>query len=201
MIRKTFEAIETKILDEQTGVCQTMFAITGNVDRQNDRILAGAFAKALAAKGSVPVCYAHKWDDLDSVLGRTLNWTELMPGSPDLPQSLLAKGLGGVRATVQFEMGVPAGRVAFTHVKNRNLTDWSWAFDIDPTDEKFEDGTTVREIKSIKEIYEVTLALIGANPATTTMAFKAMVEAESKAQPDNEELICLLQAAVVLLAD
>jgi phage head maturation protease len=201
VIRKSFEAVETKVLDASKGIVQALFAVTGNVDRQNDRIVAGAFSKALAAKSSVPVVYAHKWDDLDAVLGKTLNWTELMPGNPELPSDFLGKGMGGVRADVQFEMGVPAGRVAFTHVANKNIRDWSWAFDVAPEGEKSaSDG--VREIKAIAEIYEVTLALIGANPATTTMAFKAMVEAETHAQPDDEaELLALLQVGASLLAD
>jgi HK97 family phage prohead protease len=200
VIRKSFDAIETKVIDADSGLVDVMFSVTGNVDRQNDVVEPGAFTKALAAKTSVPVVYGHKWDDLDSVLGKSVSWTELMPGSPELPQSLLTKGYGGAKARIQFEMGVPSGRVAFTHVRNKNITEWSWAFDIDPTGEKFEDN--VRHIKSVSEIYEITLALVGANPATTTMAFKAMVEAEALRPDDDEaEIIEVVKALIPLLAD
>jgi HK97 family phage prohead protease len=200
VIQKSFEAAETKVLDAGRGLVETVFSVTGNVDRQNDVIDPGAFGKALAAKSSVPVVYAHKWDDLNAVLGKTVSWKELLAGDPALPESLRNKGLGGVKAIVQFDQETPAGRIAFTNVKNKNITEWSFAFDIDPDGAK-SDGD-VRHIKSISEVYEVTLALIGANPATTTMAFKAMVEAETHAQPDDEaELLALLQVGASLLAD
>ena len=204
MIHKSFQAAETKVLDPARGLVETVFSVTGNVDRQGDVIEPGAFGKALAAKNSVPVVYAHKWDDLDAVLGKTVSWRELLAGDPALPDSLKSKGLGGVKAIVQFDQETPSGRVALTHVKNKNITEWSFAFDIADAGEKFEDN--VRHIKSIAEVYEVTLALIGANPATTTMAFKAMVEAESAAQQpanheDDEAMGLLLAAAAQILAD
>jgi HK97 family phage prohead protease len=200
VIRKSFEAVETKVVDAARGLVDCVFSVTKNVDRQNDEIDPGAFGKAIAAKASVPVVYAHVWDDINQVLGKTVGWKELYPGDPGLPESLQAKGLGGVKTTVQFDQETPAGRVAFTHVKNRNIKDWSFAFDIDDDGEKFE--SDVRHIKSIKEIYEVTLALIGANPATTTMAFKAMVEAEAL-QPDDDEAVIVevVKALIPLLAD
>ena len=172
MIHKSFTAAVTKVLgDPDQGVVEAIFSATGNVDKQGDRIVPGAFSKALAAKVSVPVVFAHKWDSIDAVLGRTTSWAELMPGSPGLPDSMRSQGYGGVKATIQFEMGVPSGRAAFTHLKNGNLGQYSFAFDIDNDGEKFEGN--VREIKSIREIYEVTVALIGANPLTTTMVAKS----------------------------
>ena len=175
LLRKSFTAAETKVLDPAKGLVETVFSVTGNLDRQNDIIEPGAFAKALAAKGSVPVVYAHKWDDINQVLGKTINWRELMPGDPALPANLQQKGYGGVKALIQFDQETPAGRVALTHVKNKNITEWSFAFDIDPDGgEKFEDNA--RHIKSIAEMYEVTLALIGANPDTTTMSLKSLSE-------------------------
>lgn len=199
-IHKSFQAAETKILDPARGLVECVFSVTGNVDRQNDVIEPGAFSKALAAKASVPVVYAHKWDDINQVLGKTVSWKELLPGDPGLPASLQANGFGGVKATVQFDQETPAGRVALTHVKNRNITDWSFAFDVDPDGgEKFEDN--VRHIKGVKEIYETTVALIGANPATTTMAFKAMVEAEALRPDDEADVLAVVRALIPLLAD
>lgn len=171
MIHKTFTA-ETKVLgDPEQGVVECVFSATGNVDRQGDRIVPGAFAKALAGKGSVPVVFAHAWQDISQVLGRTTSMREMLPGDPGLPESLRSKGYGGVKATIQFEMGVQSGREAFTHLKNGNLTQYSFAFDIDKDGEKTEDN--VREIKSISELFEVTVALIGANQLTTTLVAKA----------------------------
>jgi HK97 family phage prohead protease len=214
VIRKAFEA-ETKVLDPAKGLVDCVFSVTGNLDRQGDIIEPGAFSKAIAAKSSVPVVYAHSWTDINQVLGKTVSWKELLPGDPALPKSLLDNGYGGVKATVQFDQETPAGRVAFTHIKNGNIKDWSFAFDIDDDGAKSEGDN--RRIKSVKEVYEATVALVGANPATTTMAFKAMVEAESKVTtsiavasraiddmtpPDDEaELLALLQVGASLLAD
>lgn len=196
ILRKSFGAIETKVLDPAKGLVETMFSVTSNLDRQNDIIEPGAFGKALSAKASVPVVYAHKWDDINSVLGKTVAWRELLPGDPSLPSSLLTKGYGGVRATIQFDQETPSGRVAFTHVKNGNLTEWSFAFDIEDGEEKYEDDA--RHIKSIREVYEVTLALIGANPATQTLDFKSLVEAEAPSDYDQalDELLEIASLAI-----
>jgi HK97 family phage prohead protease len=200
VIRKSFQAVETKVLDSARGLVECVFSVTKNTDRQGDEIDPGAFGKAITSKSGVPVVYAHVWDDINQVLGKTVAWKELYPGDPGLPAELQAKGYGGVRTTVQFDQETPAGRVAFTHVKNQNIKDWSFAFDIDEGGDKTEDD--VRHIKSIKEIYEVTLALIGANPATTTMAFKAMVEAEALQPADDEaEVVEVVKALIPLLAD
>ena len=178
MIYKSFSAAETKVLgDPDQGLVEAIFSATGVVDRQGDRIVPGAFTRALSAKASVPVVYAHAWQDISQVLGRTTSWTELMPGSPGLPDALRSQGYGGVKATIQFEMGVPSGRAAFTHLKNGNLGQYSFAFDIDNDGEKFEGN--VREIKSIREIYEVTVALIGANQLTTTMVAKSKADEDA----------------------
>jgi HK97 family phage prohead protease len=143
--------------------------------------------------------YAHKWDDINQVLGKTISWKELLPGDPGLPADLLTKGYGGVKAVVQFDQETPAGRIALTNVKNKNITDWSFAFDIAPEGEKFEDN--VRHIKKVSEIFETTVALIGANPATTTMAFKTMVEAEARTEPVKERLVAALSALILSLTD
>ena len=186
LIRKSFAA-ETKVLDAAKGLVEAVFSVTGNLDRQGDIIDPGAFGKALSAKSSVPLVYAHKWDDINQVLGKTVGWRELMPGDPGLPVSLQQKGYGGVKATLQFDQETPAGRVAFTHVKNKNITEYSFAFDIDDDGEKFDDNA--RHIKSISEVFEVTLALIGANPDTSTMAFKSLVEAEAAQTDEYDEAL------------
>lgn len=203
-INKSFQAAETKVLDPSRGLVECMFSVTGNLDRQGDIIDPGAFTKALASKASVPVVYAHQWNDLDAVLGKTVSWKELFPGDPSLPESLRTKGYGGVRAVVQFDQETPAGRLAFTHVKNKNITEWSFAFDIDDDGEKQVDD--VRHIKSIREVYETTLALIGANPETVTMALKgwdqAYIKWDERRPRANDELAAAyaaLAAVAVLL--
>jgi HK97 family phage prohead protease len=195
IIHKSFSA-ETKVLDAGRGLVDAVFSVTGNLDRQNDVITPGAFGKALANKASVPVVYAHDWNNLDAVLGKTVAWAELMPGDNRLPSSLLGAGYGGVKATIQFDQETPAGRLALTHVKNGNLSEWSFAF----TAEDDTDAKGVRHLKTVNEIFEVTLALVGANPETVTMALKAHNPAKTRASNDAE-IAALLAATAALLAD
>ena len=173
LIRKSFPIVETKVMDKANGLVECIFSCTGNTDRQSDTIDAGAFAKALALKSSVPVVYAHVWNDINQVLGKTVKWEELLPGAPGLPAKLRAQGFGGVKATIQFDQDTPAGRLALTHVDHRNITDWSFAFDVDDDGAKSDDQG-IRHIKSIREVFEVTLALIGANQDAMTLALKSM---------------------------
>lgn len=174
MITKSFAAAETKVIgNPDLGLVECVFSVTGSVDRQGDRIVPGAFNKALAAKQSVPVVYGHSWDRIDAVLGRTKSMRELMPGSWELPESVRSQGFGGVKAAIQFEMGVPSGQAAFTHLKHGNLTQYSFAFEVDDDVQTYENGSNVREIKSIREIHEVTVALVGANEHTATLVAKS----------------------------
>lgn len=185
MIHKSFSA-ETKVLDTTKGLVECVFSVTGVVDRQNDKILPGAFRKALAAKRSVPVVYAHSWTDINAVLGKTVGWAELMPGDSRLGPRLQSKGYGGVKAVVQFDQETPSGRLALTHVANGNLKDWSFAFDSNKSLERY-DETGVREIPEIPEIYEVTVALVGANQEAMTLALqKTMAIQSAQTGPERE---------------
>lgn len=173
-MHKSFSA-ETKVLDPTKGLVDCLFSVTSVVDRQGDKILPGAFTKALSAKQSVPVVYGHDWSRLEAVLGKTVSWRELMPYSSDLPPNLASKGYGAVRATVQFDQETPSGRLALTNVKNGNVTSWSFAFDSNKSLEKYDDKG-VREIREIPEIFEIGPVLIGANQEAMTLAVKKTME-------------------------
>lgn len=181
ILRKSFTAIETKVLDASQGLVEATFSVTANEDRQNDKIMPGAFSKAInraIEKGRPPtVVYGHDWENLDAVLGRAVKWNEMAPGNPMLPEKLLKAGFGGMRAEVKFDLETPAGAVAFTHVKNKNLDEWSFAFSCGDIEY---DEKGVRLIKEITEVMEISLVLIGANQDTVTMALKSM-----KAAPDS----------------
>ena len=176
---KSFTA-QTKVLDAAAGLVDCVASVTGNLDRQGDRIVAGAFAPALSRPKAIPVVYGHKWDSLDAVLGKTLNVRELMPNDPSLPTALRSAGYGGLRSTIKFDLDTPAGQLAFTHLAHGNLSEYSFGFDISEggaeyRDEKAANGSrkSVRYITSISEIFEISVVLIGANQLTETVSAKA----------------------------
>ena len=196
-LTKSFAVVETKVLDADMGLVECAFSVTGNVDRQNDRILPGAFKTALASSRPPTVVYSHVWDDIHQVLGKTQTWNELLPGDPSLPSKLKAQNeailkagkgeqlRGCMKAQVKFDRDTPSGALAFTHVKNENLVEWSFAFDVadggtfyDDPGKSLDGGYVqpVRNIKDISEVFEVSLVLIGANPATSTVGWKSILK-------------------------
>ena len=187
---KSFAATHTKVLDASAGLVEAVFSVTGLLDRQGDIIDAGAFKNAITNSRLPTLVYAHQWDNLGAVLGKTQSWRELLPGDPMLPASIKAmnanrkasdKGYGCVLATLKFELETQSGRDAFTHVRNKNLEEYSFAFDVAKDGAYFEevkaaDGSytpSIRHIKDISEVFEITLCVIGANPATSTVSAKA----------------------------
>lgn len=172
-IVKSFQPIEVKVLDAAQGLVEAVMSVTGNVDRQKDRIVPGAYAKAMSVaveKGRLPtIVYSHRWDDIHQVLGSAQSWEELAPDSEGLPAELAEKGFGGLKVRAQLNLAVPAGQIAFSHLQGGHLSEWSFAFD--PGDTSY-DSRGVREIKSIEEIMELSLVLIGANQDTATVSAK-----------------------------
>jgi hypothetical protein len=184
---KSFSADHTKVLNAGAGIVETVFSVTGPpADRQGDIIDAGAFSKAIANSRLPTVVFSHVWNDINQVLGRTLSWEELLPGNPMIPSRLksAAKGesqVGCVRAQVQFDLETPAGQLAFTHVRNQNLKEWSFSFDVGENGAYYEDhksadgkySAPIRHIKDVSEVFELTLCVIGAQQRTETVAWKA----------------------------
>ena len=112
MIFKQFAAV-TKTTGA-LGQAEAIVSVTGNVDRQRDKILPGAFAKALAGKQSVPLVFAHSWSDVSQVLGRAQNLTELLPGDSRLPAKFQGAGWGGLKADLRLR------RIFRRHPNNQN---------------------------------------------------------------------------------
>jgi HK97 family phage prohead protease len=180
-IVKSFQPVEVKVLDAAQGLVEAVMSVTGNVDRQKDRIAPGAFGKAFGLateKGRLPtIVFAHNWEDINQVLGSAKGWEELAPGDPGLPVKLAEKGYGGLKVQAQMNLSVPAGQIAFSHLSQSHLSEWSFAFDPGATTY---DSQGVREIKSIEEIMELSLVIIGANQDTATMGTKSMEPDEGR---------------------
>jgi HK97 family phage prohead protease len=169
-ITKSFSGAVTKDFDAAQGLVTAIFSATNNLDRQDDVIEAGAFQNVIA-NGKLPVLvFGHQWDSLDAILGQTVSWCELMPGDYRLPGSFQMNNWGGVEAVLQFSLNTPSGAAAFEHLKAGVLVEYSFAFEI--ADAEYDAKAGIRRIKSIGEVFEISVVLIGANPATTTVAMK-----------------------------
>ncbi len=161
----------TKTVNEAQGLVETIFSVTGVKDRQKDILVPGAFAKALQGKKPT-VVFSHSWTDIGQVLGHVKDWAEYLPYDARLPVDLYGAGYGGAWALVKFNLAVEAGRTAFELVKSGDLKEWSWAFDIDDDGHDYDNQVEARRIKSVKEIFELTLCVIGANQLTQTVSAK-----------------------------
>ena len=67
MIRKTYDGVYFKALNDETGEFEAVVSVFGNVDLQGDRTMPGAFSKSLdnwkASGDPIPVIWSHDWGD------------------------------------------------------------------------------------------------------------------------------------------
>jgi HK97 family phage prohead protease len=178
MEKKTGRSFATKILDEDAGIVETVFAVFGNVDEGHDVIHPGAFTKTFAERGHrVRVLDAHRADSVLSILGKPLSLREV--GRDGLPPEVVdqfPEATGGAKAEVQFLLDTPEGAGAFARIKAGALDEWSFGYDaLDKDYSKAMKGdreVTVRNLRTLK-MYELSPVLWGMNQATRTLSAKA----------------------------
>lgn len=182
--RKTVDAIITDI-DEEQGIVEAVFAVTGNIDQGNDRIKAGAFTKTISERGhQVLVLDQHRTDSTKAAVARTVSLREI--GRNELPPETQAKfpdATGGAKIRSQWMLDDPDSAAIFRRIKNGIITQWSFAYDALDTshtqEEKDGQNIIVRDIGTIK-LFEVSPVLFGMNEATSTTFAKS---AQDKAFP------------------
>jgi HK97 family phage prohead protease len=173
---REFKAMTT-VAPGEKGQFSARVAVTGNVDRFNDRILPGAFTKTIAdwaASGNaIPVLYAHNWSTTDGLLGRVLNAYEDQDG-------LVIDG--------QLNLKSAAGRNVYDALQDRFLTQFSFAFEA--RDYRFvqEGGREIRELAAV-DLFEVGPCVVGANPDTELLGIKSRLALD----PDPLLLVRLLR--------
>ena len=73
MIRKTYDGVYFKALDDSTGEFEAVVSVFGNVDLQGDRSMPGMFSKSLdrwRERGDpIPVIWSHDWGNPDAHIG------------------------------------------------------------------------------------------------------------------------------------
>jgi HK97 family phage prohead protease len=171
VLRKAFGLAEGQADGE--GTFTAIVAVFGNVDRQGDRIVKGAFTKTLAqweASGDpIPIILAHQWGTIESHIG--VAWPQ------DVKQ--VAKGLL-MKAQLDVADNEVAARV-FKLLKRRSLKEFSIGYDIFPGGERrAADGAM--ELMEI-DLFEAGPTLKGANPATELLEVKSALGVKDEESP------------------
>lgn len=160
---KTFRA-ELKAMDE-LGTFSAMVSTFGNVDRQGDRVMPGAFDKTIEAwrksGDPIPVVFSHQWDDPFAHIG----WVD--------PQDVFtnSKGFGFKNGHLDVAENPVAARV-YTLMKRGTLKDMSFAYEVPPGGEQRNAEDGAYEIKDLN-LFEVGPCLVGANGSAGVTGVKA----------------------------
>jgi len=185
MEHKVFRAFETKILDTDQGIVESIVAVMGNLDEGDDIIHPSAFRKTLSERGlKIRVLDSHNTDSILRVIGKPLSIRELE--KVELPQSLLneyPEATGALWAKTQFLLDTPEGKGAFERIKQGAVGDWSIGYDTMDSDNSIaqRDGkeVTARNLRTLK-LYEYSPTIFGMNQAATTLSAKSAEPTEGK---------------------
>ena len=203
--RKSIPAFSTKVLDEDEGIVEHIFAVFGNIDQGNDVLHPGSFSKSITERGGkIKVLDLHNINSIMNIVGKPMEMREI--GKDELPRDLLEaypEASGGVMAKTKFFLETPEGKGAFVRIKEGAIDNWSFGFDALDVDyetvKSGEKNLKVRNIRTLK-LYEYSPVLWGMNPATTTLSSKS----EEKEEDKDESLhnrIEKISAAFLLFFD
>lgn len=165
--RKSYSVAEMKVADDQAGVIEAIVSVFSNVDMGNEKVMPGFFAKSIERKLPKGV-WAHDWKQ---PIAKTLEAKELLPGDPQLPDSL--KLLGGAYIKGQFNLDTQRGREAYSDIKFGIVDEFSIGYSV--VEDKKDKESGVREL--IKGDWkEWSPVLVGMNDQTALISIKADTE-------------------------
>lgn len=151
--------------DLADGEIIALVSVFGNVDSFGDVVIPGAFSKSLIeweTRGDpIPFIWAHDWTDPFSHIG-------VIRGAEETDAGLR------VRAFISPEerdLNAKAAQV-YRLLKNRRVTQFSFAFDVKDGGWAERDGREVYELRELK-IHEIGPCLLGVNQETELIAAKA----------------------------
>src|SRR5262245_17752090 len=181
--RKVSPSPYFKALDDSTGEFEAVVAVMGNVDLQGDRTMPGAFTKTLdewRGRGDpIPVIWSHDWGDPFAHIGYVdpQEAYEVMAGD----EKALGDMQGGLFVRGHLDVDKPYAKQVYDLLKDRRVTEWSWAYEV--VDEERNTKDHANELNEVK-LFEVGPTLKGANPATTTLGVKSVLEVAAKEEHD-----------------
>lgn len=162
-----------KVLSAEEGIVETIISVTGVVDNVKDRIMPGAYSKTLVKRKPKGV-WSHDWD---TPVSKTLDVKELMPGDPELPDTMpngepWPNEAGALKVKTQFNLETQRGREAYSDVVFfGEEQEWSIGYNVPVGGAKVDSKTGVREIGML-ELYEYSPVLFGAMPLARTTSVK-----------------------------
>ncbi|RYG99894.1 MAG: hypothetical protein EON58_02200 [Alphaproteobacteria bacterium] len=175
--RKNLKAF-IKVLDGASeGTVEAIVNTFEVIDSYNERVKPGAFVESLAEKLPKFV-WGHDWQ---RPIGKVLEAREALPGdpilnNPDLPEAV--RRFGGLYIKAEFRLTTTSGRDAHEHIKAGDFDEYSIGYEVE-ADRVGEDG--VRDLIKIR-LYECSPVMVGANPATVTLAVKSLSDGHEAEQ-------------------
>ena len=154
-------------VNEAQGIVECFVAALGNKDSVGDICLPGCFSESLKRR-KPRVVWGHNWNE---PIGKVLELYEVGPSDPRLPQKMKERGVGGLFAKVQFNLGAEKGKEAFSNVSFFGL-EQEWSIGYKTLDAVFDSGQQANLLKEV-ELYEVSPVLHGANQLTATLSIKS----------------------------
>jgi HK97 family phage prohead protease len=154
-------------VNEAKGIVECFVAAIGNKDSVGDICLPGCFTESLKRR-KPRVVWGHNWNE---PIGKVLEIYEVGPSDPRLPAKMKERGVGGLFAKVQFNLGAEKGREAFANVAFFGL-EQEWSIGYKTLDAVFDGGQQANLLKEV-ELYEVSPVLHGANQLTATLSIKS----------------------------
>jgi HK97 family phage prohead protease len=154
-------------VNEAKGIVECFVAALGNKDSVGDICLPGCFTESLKRR-KPRVVWGHNWNE---PIGKVLEIYEVGPNDPRLPQKMKQRGVGGLFAKVQFNLGAEKGKEAFANVAFFGL-EQEWSIGYKTLDAVYDNGQQANLLKEV-ELYEVSPVLHGANQLTATLSIKS----------------------------
>ena len=135
---------------------------TRTPDSYGDVVAPGAFADSIKewkdSGNTLPVMYGHRMDDPDYNIG----------GVSDMGEDDHGWWIRG-----RIDLDTPKGSQVYRLLKNKRLSQLSFAFDVlDEGTVELDDGTKANELRKLK-VYEASFVPVGANQDTSVVAIKS----------------------------
>lgn len=165
----TFKALDDP-QGEDNGKFEALVSVFGNVDKQGDRVVKGAFDKTLAewkANGApIPIIWSHNWGDPNAHIG-----------SAD-PNDVVETDQG-LKVSGKIDLDNPFAAQVYRLLKERRVKEFSFGYEVRKEKKSTKDGAN--ELLDLGLI-EVGPTLKGANSSTELLAVKNDLEAAAWGQ-------------------
>lgn len=159
--------------DDEQGVVEAIVSVTGLRDNVKDIIKPGAYEKSLKTRTPKGVWH-HTWSESVS---RTEDIKELLPGDPELPETLpdgrpWPADAGALKVKTRFNLNTQRGREAYEDVIFfGDQQEWSIGYNVPVGGATVDSKTGVRSIHTL-DLYEYSPVLFGAMPSARTSSVK-----------------------------